>query len=248
MTPAQTAKYEKKQANLAKLAEDQEAAAARKLEKQKLRDQKHADYLVRQEAGIKESIAKLRREVSLEFDVQSIMPTLQSEMEKYGKIEKFLKSPIGARVRFEDQTSVAKALKGKKITMRLPIPVYPAEIKHHAVYFNAPAQMGELEDEILSQIQGAMGSHGTVVSCKKKGRSVVIFFADKDTRDSLISVEGNSEVTVEIGDHSVALHPGLPPNIRKRRKAAIAAKKQAAKDAEEALKSGQPLPKMLKSE
>jgi len=248
MTPAQVAKHEKKQANLAKKQEDQEAAAVRKIEKQKLKDIKHADYLVRQEAGIKESINKLRREVSLEFDVQSIMPTLQSEMEKYGKIEKFLKSPIGARVRFEDQTSVAKALQGKKITMKLPIPVYPAEIKHHAVYFNAPVQMGELEDEILSQIQGAMGSHGTVVSCKKKGRSVVIFFADKDTRDGLISVEGNSEVTVEIGDHSVALHAGLPPNIRKRRKAAMAAKKQAVKDAEDARASGQPMPKMLKSE
>lgn len=248
MTPGQLAKYEKKQANLAKIAQEKEAAAERKIEKQKLKEQKHADYLVKQRAGIKESIAKLRREISLEFDITSIMPTLQAEMSKYGKIEKFQKSPIGARVRYEDQTSVAKALKGNKITMKLPIPVYPAEIKHHAVYFNAPEQMGELEDEILSQIKGAMGSHGTVVSCKKKGRAVVIFFADRDTRDGLISVEGNSEVTVEIGDHAVALHPGLPPNNRKRRKAAIAAKKQAAKDIEEARASGQPILKMLKSE
>eukprot|EP00463_Aulacantha_scolymantha_P006032 TRINITY_DN7550_c0_g1_i1.p1 TRINITY_DN7550_c0_g1~~TRINITY_DN7550_c0_g1_i1.p1 ORF type:complete len:177 (+),score=26.53 TRINITY_DN7550_c0_g1_i1:237-767(+) len=138
-------------------------------------------------------------------------------MEKHGKIEFQRKSPIGMRFRFENHNSVTKALSAKKIFVKLPIPVYPAEIKHHAVYFNAPDEMG-LDDDILSQIQAAMGSHGKVVAVKKKGRSVVVFFNDKETRDSLLPVEGNSEVTVEIGDHSVALHVGIPPNIRKRRK------------------------------
>lgn len=248
MTPAQKAKLEKKQAHLARVAKEQAEAAERKAEKARLKEARHAQYLIRQEAGIKESIAKLRREVSLEFDIKTIMPTLEAQMAKHGKIEKFLKSPIGARVRYEDMTATQKALKAKKIFIKLPVPVYPAEIKHHAVYFNAPEEMGEIDDEILSQIQTAMGAHGTVVCCKKKGRSVVIFFDDKQTRDGLISVEGNSEVTVEIGDHSVALHAGLPPNIRKRRKQEILAKKKAAEVAEKARASGQPLPKMMKSE
>jgi len=242
LTPKQKAASEKVRAEKA-------AAAQRKAEKEKVKAENRVVYLAKQEELIKESIAKLRREVSLQFDVQSILPTLETQMQKYGKIESFRKSPVGVSVRYESANAAQKAVKGKKIEVRLPVPVFPAEIKHHAVYFNAPEQMGDLDDEILSQIKSAMGSHGTVVSCKKKGRSVVIFFDDKETRDGLISVEGDAEVTVEIGDHAVALHPGLPPNIRKRRKAQQLAKKKAKAAEELAIASGQPPPpKMIKSE
>merc|ERR1712233_209024 len=242
MTPAQKAKLEKKQAHLARVAKEQAEAAERKAEKARLKEARHAQYLIRQEAGIKESIAKLRREVSLEFDIKTIMPTLEAQMAKHGKIEKFLKSPIGARVRYEEMSATQKALKAKKIFVKLPVPVFPAEIKHHAVYFNAPEDMGEIDDEILSQIGSAMEAYGKVVNCKKKGRSVVIFFAEKAVRDGLLPPEGTSEVTVEIGDHAVALHPGMPPNIRKRRKMAKLAKIEEKKATEAARAAGQPPP------
>jgi len=242
MTPKQKAQSEKNRTVQAE-------AAVRKADKEKLKAENRVIYLAKQEELIQDSIAKLRREVSLQFDVQSILPTLEETMQKYGEIESFRKSPIGVSIRYKSANAAQKAVKGKKIQVTLPVPVWPAEIKHHAVYFNAPEQMGELDEEILDQIKGAMGSHGTVVCCKKKGRSVVIFFDDKETRDGLISVEGDAEVTVEIGDHAVALHAGLPPNIRKRRKAQQLAKKKAKAAEELAKASGQPPPpKMIKSE
>lgn len=249
MTPSQKAKFEKKKLNAAKQEKIRAEAAARKAEKQKLKEEKRVEYLARQEVVVRESIAKLKREVSLEFDLKSIMPALEEQMKKHGEVERFHKSPIGARVRYVAENSVASALKAKKIYVKLPVPVFPAEIKHHAVYFNAPEDMGEIDDEILSQIGSAMEAYGKVVNCKKKGRSVVIFFAEKAVRDGLLPPEGTSEVTVEIGDHAVALHPGMPPNIRKRRKMAKLAKIEEKKATEAARAAGQPPPpKMIKSE
>lgn len=224
------------------------AVAERRAEKLRIKKEKYAAYLIKQKEVIKKSIANLQREVQLEVNVKAIMPTLEKTMAKHGEIELFRKSPIGATVRYTTEAAVAKALKAKKIFVNVSCPVFPSEIKHHAVYFDAPEAMEDLDDDILEQIKNAMGAHGTVVSCRKKGRSVVIFFNDKETRDALIGVEENSEVTVEIGDHAVALHAGLPPNIRKRRKMA---KIQAEKDKkmyELDVASGQPrAPKMLKS-
>jgi len=248
MTPKQKAKYEKKRANQVRIAAEQEAAAQRKVEKEKLKAQRKVEYLKEQEEVITNSIAKLQREVSLEFALKDIYPSLQAAMEKYGEVELARKSPIGMRVRFTDASAAKKALNGKKLTVNVPVPVYPAEIKHHAVYFNAPEDMGDLDDDVLSQIKSAMGAHGTVVSVKKKGRSVVIFFDDRATRDSLVSVEGSSEVTIEIGDHAVALHAGLPPNIRKRRKAEQIQRQKEKEAAVLAKACGQPPPpKMAKS-
>jgi len=249
MTPSQKAKFEKKKLNVAKQAKLQAEAAARKAEKQRLKEEKRVEYLARQEVVVRESIQKLKREVSLEFDLKSIMPTLENQMKKYGTIDRFHKSPIGARVRYATESSVKKALKATKIFVKLPVPVFPAEIKHHAVYFNAPEDMGDIDDEILKQIGSAMEAYGKVVSCKKKGRSVVIFFDEKAIRDGLLPPEGTSEVTVEIGDHAVALHPGMPPNIRKRRKLAKLAKIEEKKANIAARAAGQPPPpKMMKSE
>jgi len=214
-----------------------------------LKEQKQVEQKKKQAEQIKQTISKLKREVLLQFDSAAIFPTLQKAMEKHGKIENFVKTPIGIRCRFENELSVQKALKAKKLFVRLPVPILPAEIKHHAVYFHAPEDMGDLDQEILNQIEAAMSSHGSVAMVKKKGRNVVIQFNDKDTRDGLVSVEGNSEVTIEIGDHSVALHAGLPPTFRKRRKMEKKAKEDAKKALELARASGQPPPpKQLKSE
>merc|ERR1712083_1036911 len=159
MTPSQKAKFEKKKLNAAKQEKIRAEAAARKAEKQKLKEEKRVEY-----------IAKLKREVSLEFDLKSIMPALEEQMKKHGEVERFHKSPIGARVRYVAEKSVASALKAKKNICKIPVPVFPAEIKHHAVYFNAPEDMGEIDDEILSQIGSAMEAYGKVVNCKKKGQ------------------------------------------------------------------------------
>jgi len=248
MTPKERAKADKQRQHEERVAQEMEEAQVRRAEKARIKEENHKVYLVKQQKVITESISKLRREVSLEFDLKAVYPILETAMQKHGSIEFARKSPIGMRVRFENEASVNKALRAKKIFVKLPVPVYPAEIKHHAVYFNAPTEMGDLDDDILGQIKAAMGSHGKVVSVKKKGRSVVIFFNDKDIRDSLISVEGNSEVTVEIGDHSVALHAGLPPNIRKRRKMEQQERIKNKKAEELARASGQPPPpKMVKS-
>jgi len=249
MTPAQTKKAKRKKGHEERVAKDKAEAEIKRAEKEKLKEEKRKLNLVVQAKEIEQSIAKLKKEVSLEFDFKSLFPTLQEAMEKHGKLEFARPSPLGLRVRFEDAESVKKALSVKKMTVNLTIPVCAAEIKHHAVYFNAPEEMGELDADILGQIKAAMGAHGTVVSTKKKSRSVVIFFIDKATRDGLVSPEGNSDVTVEIGDHAVALYAGLPPNSRKRRK--MERKQQdALKKAEELAKAtGQPPPpKMARSQ
>jgi len=248
MTPKQKLKAEKKQLHDARMAKEQAEAEVRRAEKARLKEERQKEYLVEQEKGIIESIAKLKKEVSLEFNLKNVYPILQAAMEKHGAIEFARKSPIGMRVRFEDTDAVDKALRSKKMHVKLSVPVYPAEIKHHAVYFNAPEKMGELDDDILGQIEVAMGSHGKVAMVKKKGRSVVIFFDDKGTRDGLVSMEGNSDVTVEIGEHAVALHAGLPPNIRKRRMMEKREKEQIRKAEELARATGQPVLKMAKSE
>jgi len=209
--------------------------------------QKRAAYEAKIETSIQGSVAKLKREVSLEFGFKDIYPTLETAMRKYGQVEFCKKSPVGVRVRYMNQIHADKSLRGKKLTVRLPVHIYPAEIKHHAAYFDAPEEMGELDDDILGQVKVAMSNHGEVASVKKKGKSIVVFFASREIRNSLISPEGNTEVTIEIGDHAVALHAGLPPTIAKRRKMAQRNKEKAKKAQEFAKACGQPPPKMMKS-
>merc|ERR550532_2198074 len=108
MTPKQKAKYEKKRANQLRIAEEQAAAAQRKVEKEKLKAQRKVEYLKEQEKVITDSIAKLQREVSLEFALKDIYPGLQAAMEKYGEVELARKSPIGMRIRFTDAAAAKK--------------------------------------------------------------------------------------------------------------------------------------------
>lgn len=245
MTPAQKAKVAKKKAHEQRMAD----YAEKKVQKLAMQQEKQAEYRKKQAADIEVAIGNLKREISIDFDIKSIIPGLEANLAKYGKVEFCRKSPVGLRCRYETLSAANKALKAKKFSVKLPVSFHPAEIKHHAVYFNAPEEMGELDQGILDQIKEAMGGHGGVSSVKKKGRSVVIFFDSKETRESLISVEGNSEVTVEIGDHSVALYAGVPPTLRKRRAAQKKADKEAKRVQALSRAAGQPPPpKMLKSE
>jgi len=239
----------KQKEKMAREAERKAARAAKKAEKLRISEEKKEKRLAEEKVAKAESIAKLKREVTLKFNVDVALKGIETVMGKHGEMEHFKKhGPNLVSVRYVNESSVAKALRAKKIVVKIPVPCTPAEIKHHAVYFDAPEAMGEIDDEILKQIENAMGGHGTVVMCKKKGRSIVIFFVDQDTRDGLVSPSSANEVTVEIGDHSVKLCPGLPPNIRQRRnmerKAALKAKKAEAL----ARATGQPCMKRLKTE
>jgi hypothetical protein len=237
MTPSPKAKLQKKKLKAEKHAALEAENAQRRLEKKRLKDEAHAKHLVSQEKIIVDSIEKLEREVSLQFDTTTALAGLENAMAKHGKMKFFKKCGGGLiSVRYEKKYSVTKALKAKKMFVKIPVLCRPAEIKHHAVFFNAPEEMGDIDDEILKQIEVAMGAHGKVVMCRKKGRAIVIFFSSRDTRDGLVSPSNANEVTIEIGDHSVKLHPGLPPNIRKRRNMAKAAKKAAREEAAKAAK------------
>jgi len=241
MTPAQLQRAETKRLKAVKHAAMEAEHAAKRAEKKRIREEAHKKYLAASKLNIAQSIEKLNREVTLKFGVDSALATLEKSMGKYGRMQSFKKAGADSIVvRYANRSSAVKALKAKQLFVKIPVPVSPSEIKHHAVYFDAPEEMGLIDDEILNQIKVAMGGHGTVVMCKKKGRSIVIFFADKGTRDGLISPESANEVTIEIGDHAVKLHAGVPPNARKRRNAAkqakIAARKEHAKAQEQAKK------------
>jgi len=86
--------------------------------------------------------------------------------------------------------------------------------------------MGELDSSVLSQVEDAMGAYGNVLNIKKKGRSIVVFFDNKESAKSLTSNEGN-EVTIELGGCTVQLLAGVPRRLGKRLKAQRQAKKFA---------------------
>jgi len=195
----------------------------RRVEKEKLKKQKRAQALVKKAEAEKKSIEKLKREVFVEFDVKSVVPMIEASMKKYGEIEFSRVTPIGIQYRYTTLSAAKKAQKHKQIMSKLPVFVIPAEIKHHAVYFEAPEEMGKLDNNVLSQVETAMGAYGKVVNIKKKGRCIVVFFDNKESANSLTSNEGGF-VTIELGGFEVQLLAGVPPTQKKRRKAQQQAK------------------------
>jgi len=206
-------------------AQNEAEIAKRKAEKQRLREQRHAESLIKQEKQTKVAIAKLRREVLVSFDFKAALPGLKALMEKYGEIEQARLSPIGLHIRYKTLTAAKKSQKKKTLIIKLQSKVTPAEIKHHAVYFEAPEEMGEVDQDVLSQVERAMGEYGKVVNIKKKARYIVIFFDNAESSQTLTSNEGN-DVTIEFEGHTVALVAGVPPTQRKRRNAALEEKKK----------------------
>jgi len=200
--------------------------AKRKIEKQRLQEQRQRESLIEQEKQKKLSIEKLKREVLVSFDFKTAVPGLTAVMEKHGEIEVSRISPIGLHVRYTTLAAAKKAQKKKTLISKLHSTVSPAEIKHHAVYFEAPEEMGEIDQDVLSQVESAMGAYGKVVNIKKKARYIIIFFDNTESSNTLTSNEGN-DVTIEFEGHTVALVAGVPPTQRKRRNAAREAKKHS---------------------
>jgi len=200
-----------------------------RIEKQQIKEEKRALRLKREEQETKASIQRLQREVVVEFDPKALVPNLEAVMGKYGEIEYSRCSPVGLQIRYKTLAAAQKALKSQRIISKMPSNIIPAQIRHHAVHFEAPEDMGELDQELLSQVEMVMRAYGHIVSTKKKGRYIVVFFDNVASAKNLTSNDGN-EVTIEIGGHNVALVAGIPPTAQQRRKRMKAEKMRQLND------------------
>lgn len=214
-------------------------------EKQKLKEERLVQLHVRKkaktESKIREETEKLKREVYAEFDFDSAISTVKSQIEQYGKIAQIQHFLPRIQVRYKKKYSVKRCLKKKKFFIEIPVNIVPSEIEAHAAHFPLPENIDTLTSDELNNFKTGMETFGKVESCQQRGRYLVVFFDSKEVIDSLFPPNGTLVTSVELGGEEILLQPGMP-NIRKNIQEKLWSRKRNFIRQWKATETGQPNP------